>query len=115
MSLLMPSETSARRALDHLRFDLLTTSLMERYSPSILYCAMLFWVRRQGKKDGTAHWWLRELFGHKTRYKKGDPIHLDDPEFEEWMDKQGRRSKRAWLNKKARERKERKGERENAG
>jgi hypothetical protein len=107
MSLLMPGEIKARQISERLRFEVLRTSLMQRYSTSILYCAMLFWARRQGRKDGLAYHWLIALFGHKARYKKGDPIHLDDPEFEEWMDIQGKRSRRAWLNKKAREKRER--------
>ena len=75
MSLTLPSEVMARRASEHIRFDLLTSSLMQRYSPAILYRGMLFWVRRQGKKDVLAHFCFLDLFGVKARYSdRGDPI-----------------------------------------
>ncbi len=93
-----PGELGARRALENLQFETLKWALRTRYPASILYRAMLFWSRRNGKKDGLAHVCFLDMFGISERWSdKGDPVLLDDPEFDEWMRLRMLRSKRQWI------------------
>ena len=71
-----------------------------------MYRAMLFWVKRQGKKDGLAYYAFQDMFGGAPRKEDlGDPLHLDDPDFEEWMQLRSEKSRREWQREKARRRK----------
>jgi hypothetical protein len=104
-----PGELSARRALEKFQFDTLKWALQGKYNPSILYRAMLFWTRRKGKKDGLAHFCFIEMFGISERWSdKGEPIYLDDPDFDEWMMLRELRNMRRWQREKAKRRKEKK-------
>jgi hypothetical protein len=100
-----PGERQWRRLCDNLEFDLLQDKLRAAYTPAILYRAMLFWVRRSGKKDGLAYYCFLDMFGGKVKERdRGEPIHLDDRDFERWMELRFLRARKQWQREKARRR-----------
>lgn len=104
-----PAELRARRLEENIKFDRLGKDLKLRYQPAVLFRAMLFWTRRRGKKDGLAHFCFIELFGVSERWSdKGEPVHLDDDDFYEWLRLRELRNKRVWQREKAKRRRERK-------
>jgi len=105
-SLPLPTERKWERLVDDVLFLALSDKLRATYTPKLVYCAMLFWVRRKGKKDGLAHFCFVDLYGaSEHRTDKGEPIWLDDDDFEKWMWLRMLRSKRQWQRERARRKK----------
>ena len=100
-----PGERSARRVSENAEFENLRDKLQAVYSPSLMYRAMLYRYRRLGKKDGNAHHAFVDLYGSGERNgDHGDPIFLNDPDFDRWMQLRDLRNRRAWQRLKAKER-----------
>jgi hypothetical protein len=102
-----PAERSWRRESENAEFENLRDQLQAIYSPPILYRALLYWYRSHNKKDGNAYHAFKDLFGGgkpTTTDQCGDPVCLNDPDFERWVQLRTERNKRAWQRLKAKER-----------